>query len=184
MNSKASSKVNSVCGGNFTASSFPLALMLVAFFDLDGFTSISCDLEFFPTIIPSYTLSALAPRLADLADLAESAELTKPVGPAEPTDVGDRGSDWERTAIAEFGAMHLLVRAWQERAHLPTDLVASVFQHLGVSVRNEIVLAEPEVEDHWVVAGSQDRAEGRIMAPYFLISRDHLSKFIFADQLQ
>ena len=110
---------------------------------------------------------ALAPRLADLADLAdlaESAESARPVGPAEPTDVGDRGSDWERTAIAEFGAMHLLVRAWQERAHLPTDLVASVFQHLGVSVRNEIVLAEPEVEDHWVVAGSQDRAEGRIMA--------------------
>lgn len=110
---------------------------------------------------------ALAPRLADLADLAdlaESAESARPVGPAEPTDVGNRGSDWERTAIAEFGAMHLLVRAWQERAHLPTDLVASVFQHLGVSVRNEIVLAEPEVEDHWVVAGSQDRAEGRIMA--------------------
>ena len=69
-----------------------------------------------------------------------------------------------QTATDELGTIHLLVRAWRERTHLPSDLVTAMRHQLGMSVRTEVVLTEPEVKDHWVVVGSQDRSEGRGMA--------------------
>ena len=51
-----------------------------------------------------------------------------------------------------------------ERTHLPSDLATAMRHQLGMSVRTEVVLTEPEVKDHWVVVGSQDRSEGRGVA--------------------
>lgn len=103
---------------------------------------------------------ALATRLTELADeLAdELAELT------ETAAADDEDPAWVQTATDELGTIHLLVRAWRERTHLPPDLVTAMRHQLGMSVRTEVVLTEPEVKDHWVVVGSQDRSEGRGMA--------------------
>lgn len=103
-------------------------------------------------------LRRLAARMVDAQAPALGTRLT------ELADVGDRSPDWARALTAELGTIHLIVRAWQEREHLPADLVAAVHQQLGLSVRAEAVLAEPEVADHWVVTGSQDRGEGRVVA--------------------
>lgn len=103
---------------------------------------------------------ALATRLTELADeLAdELAELT------ETAAADDEDPAWVQTATDELGTIHLLVRAWRERTHLPSDLVTAMRHQLGTSVRTEVVLTEPEVKDHWVVVGSQDRSEGRGVA--------------------
>ena len=99
---------------------------------------------------------ALATRLTELAD--ELAELT------ETAAADDKHPDWVQTATDELGTIHLLVRAWRERTHLPSDLATAMRHQLGMSVRKEVVLTEPEVKDHWVVVGSQDRNEGPGMA--------------------
>ena len=95
---------------------------------------------------------ALATRLTELAELTETAA-------ADGEDPA-----WVQTATDELGTIHLLVRAWRERTHLPSYLVTAMRHQLGMSVRTEAVLTEPEVKDHWVVVGSQDRSEGRGMA--------------------
>ena len=58
---------------------------------------------------------ALATRLTELADeLAdELAELT------ETAAADDEDPAWVQTATDELGTIHLLVRAWRERTHLP-----------------------------------------------------------------
>lgn len=110
-------------------------------------------------------VDAQAPALATrLTELAELAELTETTETAETATGGDKDPDWVQTATDELGIIHLLVRAWRERTHLPPDLVTAMRHQLGMSVRTEAVLTEPEVKDHWVVVGSQDRSEGRGMA--------------------
>ena len=103
-------------------------------------------------------LRRLAARMVDAQAPALALRLT------ELADAGDTAPDWARSLTAELGTVHLLVRAWQVREHLPADLVAAVHQQLGLSVRSETVRAEPEVAEHWVVADSQDRGEGRVVA--------------------
>ena len=95
---------------------------------------------------------ALATRLRELAELTEAAA------------ADDKDPDWVQTTTDELGTIHLLVRAWRERTHLPSDLVTAMRHQLGVSIQAEAVLTEPEVKDHWVVVGSQDRSEGEGMA--------------------
>ena len=95
---------------------------------------------------------ALATRLRELAELTEAAA------------ADDKDPDWVQTTTDELGTIHLLVRAWRERKRLPSDLVTAMRHQLGVSIQAEAVLTEPEVKDHWVVVGSQDRSEGEGMA--------------------
>ena len=85
----------------------------------------------------------------------------------ELADLGDESPDWLRALASELGTIHLLVRAWAGREHLPADLVACARREIGLSVPSEEVLAAPGVEDRWAVMGTRDREEGRVTARDF-----------------
>jgi hypothetical protein len=76
--------------------------------------------------------------------------------------VPDSAPDWHETLTAGLGEIHLLTRAWQHRADLPDDLVATVRAHLGFTVRAEDVLATAGVTDTWAVVGLRDADEERV----------------------
>lgn len=77
-------------------------------------------------------------------------------------EITDATPDWPGRLTEGLGRVHLLVRAWQNRATLPDDLVATVRAHLGFTLRSEDVLATPGVHDTWVVVGLRDADEDRV----------------------
>ena len=85
----------------------------------------------------------------------------------ELADLDDESPGWLRALASELGTIHLLVRAWAGREHLPADLVACARREIGLSVPSEEVLAAPGVEDRWAVMGTRDREEGRVTARDF-----------------
>jgi len=76
--------------------------------------------------------------------------------------ITDATPDWPSRLTEELGRLHLLVRAWQNRASLPPDLVATVRTHVGFTTRAEEVLASPGVTDRWIVVGLRDADEDRV----------------------
>lgn len=76
-------------------------------------------------------------------------------------EITEATPDWPSRLAEGIGRLHLLVRAWQNRAHLPADLVATVRSHLGFTTRADEVLATPGVQDTWVVVGLRDAEEDR-----------------------
>lgn len=76
--------------------------------------------------------------------------------------VTDATPRWPEVLTEGLGRVQLLVRAWQHRAALPADLVATVRAHVGFTTRVEDVLARPGVADTWVVVGLRDAEEERV----------------------
>jgi hypothetical protein len=66
------------------------------------------------------------------------------------------GSGWPGRLLDELALLHLLVRGYRHRAHLPADLMATVRDHVGFTVPRAEVLTGPPVHDHWVVVGFRD----------------------------
>ena len=66
------------------------------------------------------------------------------------------GDGWPARLLAGYGQLHLLVRAHAQLATLPPDLAASVRAHVGYQVMKDSVLAEPPVNDDWLVLGVRD----------------------------
>ena len=109
----------------------------------------------------STALRRLAARMVD----AQAPGIATRLG--ELADLDDESPDWLRALASELGTIHLLVRAWAGREHLPADLVACARREIGLSVPSEEVLAAPGVEDRWAVMGTRDREEGRVTARDF-----------------
>jgi len=66
------------------------------------------------------------------------------------------GDGWPERLLAGYGQLHLLVRAHAQLPTLPPDLAASVRSHVGYQVMKDSVLAEPAVNDDWLVIGVRD----------------------------
>jgi hypothetical protein len=77
-------------------------------------------------------------------------------------EIPDATTDWPVRLTEGIGRLHLLIRAWQNRASLPDDLAATVRSHVGFTVRSQDVLATPGVRDTWVVLGLRDSDEDRV----------------------
>src|SRR5918992_3233106 len=67
-----------------------------------------------------------------------------------------RQTAWPERLLAEYALLHLLVRAHQRRAELPTPLRETVRARIGFTVPQEEVLRGARVRDHWFVAGTVD----------------------------
>ncbi|MET0865501.1 MAG: SWIM zinc finger family protein [Nakamurella sp.] len=66
------------------------------------------------------------------------------------------GSGWPGQLLDELALLHLLIRGYGRRADLPTDLLATVRDHVGFTVPRTDVLAGPAVRDRWVVVAFRD----------------------------
>jgi hypothetical protein len=66
------------------------------------------------------------------------------------------GSGWPARLLDELALLHLLVRGYSRRAELPTDLLATVRDHVGFTVSRADVLAGNPVRDEWVVVFFRD----------------------------
>ena len=71
------------------------------------------------------------------------------------------GGAWLEDALAEYGLLHLLSRAWT-RTDVPDALRATVRSHIGFTVAKETVLATPPVADTWAVVGMRDSDEEQV----------------------
>lgn len=72
--------------------------------------------------------------------------------------------DWPARILAEYGRLHLLVRAYRaaQAQALPEPLERSVYSHLGLPVRADEVRSRPAVRDHWHVLASHTTEDGRV----------------------
>lgn len=102
-------------------------------------------------------LQALAARMVDAQAPGVATRLSA------LAEVRDANPNWPVLVTAEFGALRLLARAWANRAELDAELVETLRQHLGITVRADDVIAdEPGVTDDWVVVGLRDSDEERV----------------------
>jgi len=70
--------------------------------------------------------------------------------------------DWPARILAEYGRLHLLVRAYRAADTLPEPLVRSVHTHLGLPTRADEVRALPAVRDEWHVLAVRTTEDGRV----------------------
>lgn len=102
-------------------------------------------------------LRRMTARMVDAQAPAVAVELE------QLTRITDAVADWPAQLMAGYARLRLLIRAWQRRAELPEDLMATVRNHIGFTVRAEDVVAEqPGVADHWAVLGQVDSHEDRL----------------------
>lgn len=66
------------------------------------------------------------------------------------------GPEWSATVLAELALLQLLINAFDRRAQLDADLLATVRTHVGFTVAKADVLAAPSVSDRWLVVGLHD----------------------------
>lgn len=73
------------------------------------------------------------------------------------------GAHWPADLLTELGSVWALARAHQRLDELEPALADSVRRHVGYSVPKDVVLATPGVEDTWVVLGTLDTEEDRLL---------------------
>jgi hypothetical protein len=74
------------------------------------------------------------------------------------------GDGWPGRLLAEYGQLHLLVRAHERLGALPAPLVAAVRSRVGYPVAKEDVLGSAGVRDRWLVVGTRDNLDGAVAA--------------------
>ena len=80
---------------------------------------------------------------------------------------------WPERLLAEYALLHLLVRAHQRRAELPTPLRETVRARIGFTVPQDEVLRGARVRDRWFVAGTVDtERDNLIIRRVWLRGRD------------
>ncbi|HZQ35800.1 MAG TPA: SWIM zinc finger family protein, partial [Dehalococcoidia bacterium] len=72
------------------------------------------------------------------------------------------GAGWEERMLAALGRIQLLLDAFQRLDTLPEPVQADVIATIGLSPRQEAVLAGTPVGDCWQVLGERTEAEGRL----------------------
>lgn len=102
-------------------------------------------------------LLAAATRLTD-------AKLPGPAGRLRR--LASLGPDGTEASYARtLGDLYLFVRAWKNRQQLADKQYAELLQFAGMTTRKEEILAQPALNDHWlvmgVVAGQEDRLRFR-----------------------
>lgn len=66
------------------------------------------------------------------------------------------GAEWPGRLLDELALLHLLTRAYDRRADLPADLLATVRDRVGFTVSRAEVLSRRPVRDGWVVVSFRD----------------------------
>ncbi len=84
-------------------------------------------------------------------------------GLSGPGRSGPNGAEeWPARLLAEYGLLHLLARAHEQRDALPPGLAATVRSRVGYPVSKQDVLAGPAVPGRWLVVAVRDLTEGTV----------------------
>jgi len=73
------------------------------------------------------------------------------------------GPGWPSRLLEEYGLLHLLASGYRRLDSLPAGLAATVRSRVGFTVDAAEVLRGPVVRDHWLVLGSSDSADERLI---------------------
>lgn len=79
------------------------------------------------------------------------------------SEAARRGAGWEARVMAEVGRLHLLLSAYARREALAPEMRAEIEQQVGWTVPQEQVLAEPGVNDEWLVAARTVSEDERLV---------------------
>ncbi len=73
------------------------------------------------------------------------------------------GSGWPARLLEEYGLLHLLATGYRQVDLLPAPLAATVRSRVGFTVDAAELLRGPLLRDRWLVLGSRDSADDRLI---------------------
>jgi len=107
---------------------------------------------------PSRDWEAMAARLVD----TQAPGLASRVRRLGLSIYGGGGDGWELAAARELSQLALLRQAYARLASLPEGLQHEVRSAIGWATSQEDVLAQPGVNDRWLVLGARTQEDGRV----------------------
>jgi len=107
---------------------------------------------------PSRDWEAMASRLVD----TQAAGLASRVRRLGLSIYGGGNDGWELAAARELAQLALLRQAYMRLAALPEGLQHEVRSAIGWATSQEDVLAQPGIEDRWLVLGARTQDDGRV----------------------
>lgn len=86
-------------------------------------------------------------------------------------------SDWHEKILAELGDIYLIVKAFQRIEQLPEPLQDDLLTLSGVNLKKEDILAQPGLNDKWLVAGQTEMTEeNNLLARYTWLAGESTGK--------
>jgi len=107
---------------------------------------------------PSKDWEAMAARLVD----TQAPGLATRVRRLGLSIYGGQAPNWELAAGRELGQLALLRQAYSRLASLPEGLQHDVRSAIGWVTSQEEVLAQPGIQDRWLVLGARAQDDGRV----------------------